>query len=212
MGFFDSIFGGESTKGIKFQREDNKRRQKFVEEQAALGRQDVLNIVPRGTEALQQGYRAAEDVLRRGPQAQIRTLQRSSQRAQEPLLQGMNEYRRAIMGLPSQMDPNNPYENPLGLKPIKVGGGAQPAQPFYGSQSPLFLGTPQEDRMEAAIRSNPSAFLAMLQSSPEILQQAIARAPEQFRQGVRYDFESDQTTGGVIPNMYQNQQGNWPWL
>lgn len=212
MGFFDSIFGGESTTGIKFQREDNKRRQQFIEEQAALGRQDVLDIFPRGTEALQQGYRAAQDVLRRGPQAQIQTLQRSSQRAQEPLLQGMNEYRKAIMGLPSQMDPNGPYGNPLGLRPVTVGGGAQAALPFHGSQRPLFLGTQQEDGMEAAIRSNPSAFLAMLQSSPEILQQAMGRAPEQFRQGVRYDFESGQTTGGVIPNMYQNQQGNWPWL
>jgi hypothetical protein len=42
----DFLFGGESTKGIRFQQDDNRRRQEFVEEQSALGRRDVLDIFP----------------------------------------------------------------------------------------------------------------------------------------------------------------------
>lgn len=135
----DFIFGEqESTKGIRFQQEDNKRRQDFIEEQAGLARQDVNNIIPQGINALNQGYTAAIDAARKGPQAQIAELQRTGQRAQENILGGMNEYRRAIMGLPSEMDPSNYYNNRLGMKPIGAAQGNDNT-PFARTDSPAFL-------------------------------------------------------------------------
>jgi hypothetical protein len=175
VSFLDTLFGGESMKGIYAQQEDNAARQDFIERQAQLGRQDVMDIQPRGSEALQQGYRAATDVARRTPQAQTQVLQNASQRAQESLLSGMNEYRRAILGLPSQQNYNHIYNNPLGMRPQKLGVGAN--VPFYESQRPVFLGTRPEDQMEAAIRKNPD----MLLQDPDWLAQAQALFPERFR-------------------------------
>lgn len=176
-GVVDFIFGEQdNTTGIEYQADDNARRQGFVEEANALARQDVLDIYPRGQEDLQQGYRAAIDVARRAPQAETRVLQNTSQRAQETLLAGQEEYRRAIMGLPSARNFNNYYDNPLGLKPLTLGASVGPMNPFTEAQRPVFLGTPEEDRQEEA---------------------QFEQRPEQTREPVRYDFRTKQFTGGA---------------
>lgn len=180
MGFlsdaFDSFFGGESDRAPTMQREENARVQEGVERQGALARQDVLDIYPRGQEALQQGYRAATDVARRAPQAQNRVLQKSGLRAQEALLGGSNAFRQAIMGLPTGME-NGMYQNPYGLRPMQIGADAGANLPFYESQKPMFLGTQEQDGMEAAIRRNPE-----LVNNPQAMAIAQAMFPERFRQ------------------------------
>lgn len=224
MSFLDSLFGGESTKAIKFQRADNRRRQEFLEEMLAMGRQDVLDIIPRGTEALQQGYRAAIDVSRRAPMSQIKTLSRASQRGQEALLGGMDEFRRAIMGDPSRMNQNgNYYANPLGLRPQAIGMGADPGNAFYASQQPMFLGSQEQDRQEMAMRrNNPDDYWELASPNKD-----VNLFPEQFRESPRYDFSKERIIGGVnsapvhygsgspdIAALYNQALGgqlNFPW-
>lgn len=201
-GVRDFIFGDPNdTTGIERTEADNRRRQEFIEEQAALGRRDVLDIIPRGEEALQQGYRAAIDVSRRAPMSQIKTLSRASQRGQEALLGGMDEYKRAIMGMPTRMNENgNFYANPLGLRPQAIGMGADPGNAFYASQQPLFLGSQEQDLQEMAMRrNNPNDFWQLASPNKD-----VNLFPEQFREPVRYDFRARQTTGGAdsAPNHF----------
>jgi hypothetical protein len=188
----DFIFGGESTKGIRFQQDDNRRRQEFVEEQSALGRRDVLDIFPRGQETMQQGYRAAIDVATRAPVKQLQMLRDASNKSQQNILGGMNEYRRAIMGLPSEMQ-NNMYRNPLGMRPVQVGAGTEPGSPFFDSQKPINLGSQAQDQNELA-RWRNTDLPAWRSVGDSKLQNAY---PEQFREPVRYDFGRNTTTGGA---------------
>jgi hypothetical protein len=191
---FDDVFGGESDRGLTANREEFARRQEAVERNAALARQDTLDIYPRGQEALQQGLRAAIDVARRTPQAQNRVLQKSGLRAQEALLAGSNAFRQAIMGLPTGM--GAPYQNPYGLRPMQIGADAGANLPFYASQQPMFLGTQEEDGMEAALRRNPGILAQLWQSNPQSLAQAQALFPERFRQVPRR-MADGRYTGGV---------------
>jgi len=194
MGFFgdlvDDVFGGESDRGLKANREEFARRQESVERNAALARQDTLDIYPRGQEALQQGFRAAIDVARRTPQAQNRVLQRSGLRAQEALLGGANAFRQAIMGLPTGMN-NGMYDNPYGLRPLQMGTDAGINRPFHDSQRPMFLGTQREDGIEAAIRERPQLI-----NNPQAMAIAQALFPERFRQVPRR-MADGRYTGGV---------------
>jgi len=199
MGFFgdlvDDVFGGESDRGLTANREELARRQEAVERNAALARQDTLDIYPRGQEALQQGFRAAIDVARRTPQAQNRVLQKSGLRAQEALLGGSNAFRQAIMGLPTGMN-NGMYSNPYGLRPMQIGADAGANVPFYESQRPMFLGTQEEDGMEAALRKNPGILEQLWATNPQALAQAQALFPEKFRQVPRR-MADGRYTGGV---------------
>lgn len=134
----DTLFGGESDKAIRAQSRANERTQQFIEQQAAQGRRDILNIVPDASESLRQGNAAAQDVSRRGPQAQLRVLGNAAQRGEEALLAGAAAYENAIMGLPTGMG-NGPYDNRFGLNAISVGSGAEMNKPFHASQRPEFL-------------------------------------------------------------------------
>jgi len=198
----DFIFGDqESTKGIRFQQDDNRRRQEFLEEQSALGRRDILDIFPRGQESLQQGYRAAIDVATRAPITQNKIIRDASTKAQQNILGGMDEYRRAIMGLPSRIDETNMYRNPLGLSPVYVGAGEEIGNTFSQSQRPINLGSQAQDIEEQKRRRNTDA-----PSWRSVMPEKAANAyPEQYRDPVRYDFKRKQTTGGVdtpMPQLY----------
>lgn len=170
----DFLFGGESTKGIKFQRADNERRQEFIEQQLKQGREDVLNIFPKGQEALQQGYRAAVDVARRAPATQLNVLRDASQQAQEVLYGGMDEYRRAIMGLPTRLN-KNPYRNPAGMRPTVVGKGAGVSAPFKNSEQPAFLEPGYQTTAEAPRLPTPQGGGAA-GIDPNVFNQALAQA------------------------------------
>lgn len=130
MSFFDSIFGGESTKGIKFQRADNERRQDYIEQQTDQARNDVLGIIPKAEESLRQGYSSAIDVSRRTPQDQLSVLQGTARQAQDSVLGGMQSYQNAILGLPIQ---------PMQASTPGQGAGAV----FNDVKMPAFLAEPQ---------------------------------------------------------------------
>lgn len=185
MGLFDSLFGGESDKGIKLQREQNNQAQQLIEENTAVGRADIQDIIPRGIENLQQGYRSAIDVASRSPQAAIRALNVAGVRGQEALLGGQAAFQNAIMGLPTGIDTNNMYNNPFGLTPVKATEAAAPELAFTQSERPLFLGTREQDVMQDAIRRNPDAVANAIATDPAVARQAAAMFPERFRQSPR---------------------------
>jgi hypothetical protein len=117
-------------------------------------------------------------------------------KAQQNILGGMNEYRRAIMGLPSEMQ-NNMYRNPLGMRPVTVGAGAQIGNTFAQSQRPINLGSQAQDRNELA-RWRNTDLPAWRSVGDDKLVNAY---PEQFRDVVR--TEGNRTTGGVNTQMPQ---------
>jgi hypothetical protein len=162
----DFLFGGESSKGIKFQRDDNARRQQFIEDQLKIGREDVLDLYPRGDEALRQGYKAGINVAKRAPGARINLLQDSSRQAQEALYGGMNEYKRAIMGLPSKLN-DNPYNNSQGLRPTVIGQSNPDIAmgPFKNSPMPDFLQAPAPAPRSASQDPSTGIDLEQLQAA-----------------------------------------------
>lgn len=180
MGWLDSLFGGESTKGIKFQRAANDRAQDFIEQQSELARNDVLSIVPGGIDDLNEGYSAAIDVNRKAGAQGLQLLQRSNQRAQEAVLGGMDPFRRAIMGLPTGLDPNNYYNNPLGMRPQKTGAGAGAGRTFFASEQPDFLAARGEGAAVDPVDQSTAPAGAI---DPEVLRQLQALFPNGFGGG-----------------------------
>jgi hypothetical protein len=173
MSFLDSIFGGESTKGIKFQKAENDRKREAIDFNRDMGIDFIREIIPGGISNLNEGYSKAVDAARRGPQAQMEVLQNSGQRAQESVLAGMGEYRRAIMGLPSQQDPNNYYNNRLGLRPIAIGGDGNAMQPFWNTKKPDFL--PRSPAPGQAAQSVPAQSMPSQSAQPQMTEEDIAR-------------------------------------
>lgn len=195
----DFLFGDqESTKGIRFTQADNERRWDAIGRTGDVSRQDVLDIFPRGQEALQQGYRAAIDVATRTPMAQGRVLSAAGQHAQAALLRSQDEYRRAILGLPSLMNQNgNIYGNPIGAQPLRIGmaESTRAFDPFTNSQRPLFLGSQEQDRQEMAMRrNNPGDYWELASPNKD-----VNLFPEQFRTPVMYQPNGRTFTGGEAP-------------
>ena len=145
MSFLDSIFGGESTKGIKFQKAENDRKREQIDLNRDAALDSVNNIIPGGIDALNQGYNSAINVQKQGPQAQISELQRTSQRAQENLLGGMNAFQSAILGMPTGLQ-GNYYNNQLGMKPISLSesGNTTGKEVFQNIGRPEFLSQPTQ--------------------------------------------------------------------
>lgn len=172
MSFLDSIFGGESTKGLKFNKAENDRKREAIDFNRDMGIDFIREIIPGGINNLNEGYSKAVDASRRGPQAQIAVLQNTGQRAQENVLAGMNEYRRAIMGLPSAQDFNNYYNNDLGMRPVTPGGaGSAETQPFWSTKKPDFLPrSPAPGQQAAAAQPAPQQS-----ATPQMTEEDIAR-------------------------------------
>jgi hypothetical protein len=148
----DWLFGDqESTKGMDIVKGDNQRRLEFVQEQTAQARNDIQNLIPDGARANRVGYRHAIQAAKSGPNAQIDVLRQSGREAQRSLVDGMNEYRAAIMGQPSQINPEFALQNPAGFVPIAAARAAAAKRPFTAS-FPGFL-LPQDAAATAAALS-----------------------------------------------------------
>lgn len=178
MGFLSDLFGGESNTGIRAQRAENELNAQIAREMGQVARQDALDIVPRGEEALQQGYRAAIDVARKAPQSQLRLLSRAGEQAQKSVLAGMSSFQDAIMGNPTGINPGM-WKNRAGLKPTAIGMSefVQAGRPFHGTQQPHFLGTQKRDFEEYKMRmNNPDDYWQL--ARPD---RAADLYPEQYR-------------------------------
>lgn len=195
----DFLFGDQNDKtSMRWQQADNELRWDAIGRTGSAGRQDVLDIFPRGQEALQQGYRAGIDVATRTPMAQGRVLSAAGQHAQAALLRSQDEYRRAILGLPSMMNQNgNIYGNPVGAQPLKIGMAetTRAFDPFYASQRPLFLGSQEQDMQEMAMRrNNPGDHWELASPNKD-----VNLFPEQFREPVMFQPRGRTFTGGDAP-------------
>lgn len=140
MSFTDFLFGGQDTRPVEWQSEVNRDIQEYTKYQNELARADAWDLFGLGNNKMNQGYSAAIDVARQAPQTQGNLLARASQQAQGTLLGGMDEYRRAIMGMPLLVDGSQPNANSAAWRPQALGSNA--AQAVFRGQDPRFLTAP----------------------------------------------------------------------
>jgi len=170
MSFLDSIFGGESTKGIKFNKAENDRKREGIDQYAQQARGDVQNIIPQINDALNQGYSGAIDISRQAPQGQLAVLQNTAQRAQESILGGMNAYQNAILGTPTGLQENY-YNNQLGMRPMAPGINTPGREMLNQTETPNFLsGVPagqgsQQGAPQQGSQSNPMLSISAGQTT-----------------------------------------------
>lgn len=129
MGFFSKIFGGESAKGPKIQKEENRIAREFNREQTDKGVSFLKSQFPQAQETMRQGINAGLNTRQMMPWAQMQPVRQSSLRAQEAVLGGANAYQNAILGMPTGLGAN-PYQNPVGLQPKMIGARQPMLAPF----------------------------------------------------------------------------------
>lgn len=108
--FVTDIFGGESDRGPKMQREENALMREFVEQQTQKGVDAVNRLYPQADKRLKRGISSAANTLRLTPQAQAVPLIQGNQMAQQAILGGMGAYERAILGLPTGTQNMSPMQ------------------------------------------------------------------------------------------------------
>ena len=127
----DSLFGGTDDSSQRKQAEANERTQQFIEEQAALSRDDVNRYIPRGAEQARQGFESAYNLQQQTIPTQIGAVRGGNIRAQESLLGGMGMVNDALMGRPVD-------ESALQVSSL----GPDTANIFRNMQAPEFMTTP----------------------------------------------------------------------
>jgi len=110
---FDTVFGGVDDSSQKAQIQQNKRAQEFIEEQAAQGRSDVINLQPLVDQAMTAGYGGAVDALKGTLSGGLDAIGQGSYAAQQAVLAGLAQFQNAILGLPV----NNQAFQPVRLSP-----------------------------------------------------------------------------------------------
>jgi hypothetical protein len=103
MGLFKAIFGGTDKSAQKGQKADNAASRKFIEEQMAAGRADVMGAYPAAEANRNMGYQSALDVYGQTMPQELSTYQQGNMNAQGTLLAGMPQMMNAIYGLPTDM-------------------------------------------------------------------------------------------------------------
>jgi len=201
----DWLFGDQNdTTGIKYQEAANRRTQQYAQESTDAARQDILDVFPRAEEAYQQSARSALQTARRAPQSQLNVLSRAGINAQRAILGGMDAYQNAIMGRPTGIG-GEFGQNPAGLRPVMIGmsSAAKAGYPFQ-TEKPLWLGSRDQDLKEVQLqRQSPS--IAWRGGSPL---RSVNINPEQYRRGVQYDYDNEETFGGMLtPRPDGNLQG-----
>lgn len=171
-GVSDWLFGDqESTKGMDITKGDNQRRWDLIQEQTRQAREDLHELLPPGANAMRRGYGRAINVTQRVPVAQMRALSAGSRNAQRSLIDGMAEYRRAIMGEASPISFDYPQSNPAGFRPVSATATPGLNAPFDRNLMPGFLTgqrAQQAAEQAAAQTQEPAAAAAMaaLQGGP----------------------------------------------
>jgi len=139
MSFMDFLFGGTDDSGLKWQTRVLNENIERVDGILNRSRDNAFDLFQKGDTRAAQGYNEAIDLMRQAPITQGTLLARGSQNAQQNLLSGMDEYRRAIMGLPSQFDGTQLRNNAPGLRPRATGSEAARTV-FSDVQTPNFIG------------------------------------------------------------------------
>jgi hypothetical protein len=102
MGFFSDLFGGQSKTGMKESLRQNQMVREMATELGNDSRNAVYDYVPRGMEAQRQASNVMLDMYRQVPQQQLNILDQGSQASQAMMLGGLDNYTRAMYGLPTQ--------------------------------------------------------------------------------------------------------------
>ena len=97
------MFGGDDDKAAKWQREDNREMLEYTKQQAALARSDVNRLFPEGMKARQAGAQRVLDMFSNVIPQRMGLVQEGRQRVQDTLLGGSELYKRALLGLPTDM-------------------------------------------------------------------------------------------------------------
>lgn len=100
-----AIIGGISSsssasKGLDAQKDQNEANEKFIKEQAAKSRKDVIPLFNASQDNLVMGSQGALDIFQQTIPLQAETFTEGNVRAQEQLLAGLPQIQNALMGLP----------------------------------------------------------------------------------------------------------------
>lgn len=102
MGLFSKIFGGgtsaASETGQQQARQENIRRQGFIERVTGRGRTDAKRLFDQSLRSERRGFRGALDVIGQGIPEQLGLFQRGNVAAQGALSEGLPQFIAAILG------------------------------------------------------------------------------------------------------------------
>ena len=178
MSFMDFLFGGQDNSGLQWQDRKYNENVERVDSILNRSRDNALNMYQKGDTRAAQGYQEAIDLARQAPITQGTLLARGAQNAQQNLLSGMDEYRRAIMGMPSQFNGTQLRDNAPGLRPRATGSEAARTV-FGGVRAPNFIANDADyyRRQAQAQREAEQAAAQMPQqtaAAPPAAMQALA--------------------------------------
>jgi len=103
MGFFSRLFGGDDDKAAKWQREDNREAREWMKARTKEARDDAFRLFDQGISASREGAQRGLDILGQTIPERMRLVQQGRQRVQDTMLAGSEMYKRALLGLPTDM-------------------------------------------------------------------------------------------------------------
>jgi hypothetical protein len=143
MGFFSDLFGGESKTGMKESLRQNQMVREMATELGQDSRDAAYEYIPRGMEAQRQASNAMFDLAKQVPQKQLNMLDLGSQDSQAMMLGGLDNYTRAMYGLPTQQ---------MQVTPMRTAQYAN--QMFQNVQRPNFMSQPVRNPMRENMQTN----------------------------------------------------------
>ena len=103
MGFFSRLFGGDDDKAAKWQREDNREMREWIQKRSKETEGKAFDLFNQGIEARQAGAQRGLDILSQTIPERMRLVQEGRGRVQDTMLAGSEMYKRALLGLPTDM-------------------------------------------------------------------------------------------------------------
>jgi len=103
MGFFSRLFGGDDDKAAKWQREDNKLMREWIQKRSKETERQAFDLFDKGMAARQEGAQRGLDILSKTVPERMRLVQEGRRRVQDTSLAGSEMYKRAMLGLPTDM-------------------------------------------------------------------------------------------------------------
>lgn len=101
-----SIFGGGTSKASResqaAQRSANLATERFIREQTARAREDVMGLFPAGEQIRGAGFQSALDVIGAGVSPQVEAFRQGNIGAQEITAAGLPQIQAALLGTPMQ--------------------------------------------------------------------------------------------------------------
>ena len=111
-----TVFGGTDDSAQNAQQDANAATQRFIAEQAAAARKDILKLYPAADTNRNLGFQGALDVFSQTIPQEQRALQAGNLQAQQHLLAGLPQMQNAILGTaPINFTGFRPQTVPLNL-------------------------------------------------------------------------------------------------